>query len=79
MGRLIDMTGQRFGRLKVLELVDMAAIVGEEKRALWLCECECGNQTVVIGANLRSGATRSCGCLRRETASRKSGKGVSSE
>jgi len=78
MGRLIDLTGKTFGKLRVIERVGSETRDGQV-RPTWLCECRCGNQTVVIGANLRSGATRSCGCLRRETASRKSGKGVSSE
>lgn len=62
MGNLIDHTGQRFGRLVVIELK------GFEKggQATWLCRCDCGNQSVVIGSNLRRGTTTSCGCLRDE-------------
>ena len=53
-----EMVGQKFGRLTVIERV------GSNKGgdATWLCACECGNETVVTGANLRSGGTRSCGC-----------------
>lgn len=41
-------------------------------RAQWICECECGKQTVVLGKNLRSGNTKSCGCLKsRQPAARK--------
>ena len=32
----------------------------------WLCKCDCGNETVVRGANLRTGLTQSCGCIRKE-------------
>jgi hypothetical protein len=61
--RLIDLTGQVFGRLKVKEFV------GTKNRiALWLCECECGETTTVQGGSLRNGHTQSCGCFRRERA-----------
>lgn len=61
---IIDLTGQRFGRLVVL---------GREKTlkrgiSRWLCQCDCGEQTVTTTGALRSGLTRSCGCLHREAA-----------
>lgn len=34
------------------------------REALWLCQCECGNTTIVQGGNLRSGNTKSCGCIK---------------
>lgn len=62
MSKLIDMTGQRFGRLIVLEQA------GSDKRGQtrWLCKCDCGKRIVATGANLRTGHTQSCGCLRSE-------------
>lgn len=62
MSELIDLTGQRFGRLAVIKRD------GWNKRdsATWLCQCDCGEKVVVDGYNLRSGNTRSCGCLRKE-------------
>lgn len=36
--------------------------------SLWLCECDCGNTTIVVYSNLKSGHTKSCGCLYREKA-----------
>lgn len=63
--RPIDLTGRTFGRLKVIERAPNDEI-SRNPRPLWLCECECGNMTVVCGANLRHNLTRSCGCLRRE-------------
>lgn len=66
MSALIDLTGRTFGRLTVLGRVPRNDQYSSP-RPLWLCQCECGQQTVVIGANLRAGLTRSCGCLRRET------------
>lgn len=64
MGNLVDLTGQRFGRLIVIERAgrDMC------KRALWRCQCDCGQQCVVSGANLRNENTKSCGCFQREKA-----------
>ena len=61
--KLKDLTGKSFGRLTVLE---RAANAGAHVR--WSCRCECGNAKVVQGASLRSGATKSCGCLSREIA-----------
>ena len=58
MGRLFkDKTGQRFGRLVVKELISKKPV------AKWVCVCDCGNETKVWGGHLKSGVTRSCGCL----------------
>lgn len=54
-----DLTGQQFGRLKVLSLNRI-----ENHNSIWNCECECGNTINVIGSNLTSGGTTSCGCSR---------------
>lgn len=61
--RLIDLTGQRFGRLTVLRQARQASSSGN---ARWLCQCDCGNFTEVDSYNLRRGITKSCGCLRIE-------------
>lgn len=61
MGQFIDLTGQRFGRL---EVVDRAESKGNMSR--WNCVCDCGNSTVVYANNLRRGYTQSCGCYRHE-------------
>lgn len=68
MGKLIDLAGQRFGRLYVLERdfqypIDNN-IVGN--KVYWKCKCDCGNMTSVLGAQLRSGKTQSCGCYAKE-------------
>lgn len=55
----IDLTGQRFGRLVVLEYFT--------KVLRWHCQCDCGNTTEVLSHNLRNASTRSCGCLGKET------------
>lgn len=47
---------------------------GPSGTARWLCICDCGNETTVLGTQLRNGAIRSCGCLRDEVAGRLSTK-----
>lgn len=64
MGKFIDLTQQRFGRLVVVE----RAGATKHKSALWLCRCDCG-QTVLLSSNvLRTNHTRSCGCLKLDVA-----------
>ncbi len=63
MGKLIDLTGQRFGRLLVLS---RAANNPQNRQPMWCCRCDCGKETVVIGRDLRGGHTQSCGCLNRD-------------
>jgi len=59
----IDLTGQTFGRLTVIE----ASGRTKHGSVLWRCRCVCGNETTVDGINLRwNNHTRSCGCLERE-------------
>ena len=58
--KTIDLTGQQFGRLTVLG-VSEKRLSGELS---WDCLCDCGNSIAVRGSSLRSGRTRSCGCLK---------------
>lgn len=58
-----DIAGQKFGRLTAIECVG----TDKNKRALWKCKCECGNEVVVIGKSLRIGNTKSCGCFNIES------------
>jgi hypothetical protein len=67
-GRPMDLSGQVFGRLRVLELAPRAE--WRSQAAHWQCLCSCGSRTVVASYQLRRGKTRSCGCLHRETAAR---------
>ena len=62
MGKVIDLSGLKFGRLKVLEYVGLDS----NNQALWKCICECGCETTVLGKLLRNGHTKSCGCYKRE-------------
>lgn len=69
--KALDLTGQRFGALTVIERAgshkcDTMYPYGPPGRAsfsTWLCRCDCGREKVVIGTNLRSGHTKSCGCM----------------
>lgn len=62
MLKKIDLTGQRFNRLVVIEEC------GKSKygHVLWRCQCDCGEERIVEGKSLRSGHTKSCGCLKKE-------------
>lgn len=62
MSYVVDITGQRFGRLVVMAY---------SHSSYWHCECDCGNRRTVFSGSLKSGATRSCGCLRQETTRRR--------
>ena len=60
MGRpLIDLLGQRFGRLLVMRRWPICI----DKQAKWETQCDCGNTKIVSGAGLRRGAIKSCGCV----------------
>jgi hypothetical protein len=65
---LKDVKGQRFGRLLVLHL---APEYDKEEGAYWICRCDCGVERKVKGYFLRSGKTRSCGCLHHEELSKR--------
>lgn len=58
MSKVIDMTGQTWGQLTVLERAEN----DKHGKAQWLCQCECGNKKIIAGAALRKGLTISCGC-----------------
>ena len=62
-----NLVNKKFGRLTVLEEV------GKDKyyNRIYLCQCECGNKVKVKRTQLVSGKTKSCGCLRKEVASKR--------
>ena len=62
MGKLIDLTGQTFGRLIVVKRVEN----NKHKQSQWLCQCSCRQSIVVRCCDLKSDNTQSCGCLRTE-------------
>ncbi len=65
----IDESGNVHGRLTVLRQAtgeEMNEAKKRRKNACWVCQCECGRVVIVMGRSLRSGQTKSCGCLVRE-------------
>ena len=65
MGKLIDIRGQKFGKLTAIEPTR------KNGRAAWKCICDCGKEVVVDSGNLRNGKTKSCGCAKSEFISQK--------
>lgn len=70
MGKLIDLTGQRFGRLVVMERGTNSA----DRKIRWRCKCDCGNMTEVRTYYLIRGKVRSCGCIQRDKAANRARK-----
>lgn len=60
--RPIDEKGKRYGRL----LVQAAGTPTPQGKSRWWCLCDCGNRSLVVGSDLRSGNTTSCGCRKEE-------------
>lgn len=58
MGKTKDLTGQKFGKLSVIEFVGI-----QNHKAMFKCKCECGKECVKQGVLLTNGKTKSCGCL----------------
>lgn len=62
----IDLTGQVFGRLTVIERAENS----KGGKVRWLCRCECGVEKIIRGSNLTNNRSLSCGCLNREVNSK---------
>ena len=60
---LIDLTGQRFGKLTVVSRAEDCVTKSGKKLVAWLCKCDCGKKCVVRSTNLKNGITKSCGCI----------------
>jgi len=57
-GRLIDLTGQEFGKLVVIERAEN----NKRNQVMWYCRCKCGNAKIIRADHLRYGRINSCGC-----------------
>lgn len=61
MSRVIDLTGNTYGRLTVVSFICV-----RKSNAYYLCRCTCGAEKVIRGSHLKNGNTTSCGCFNRE-------------
>lgn len=68
MGKFIDRSGQRYGRLVVGVKTDKRNSSGN---VLWMCHCDCGRSIEVPGSSLQQKTTQSCGCLFLDVAAQK--------
>ena len=62
----IDITGMKFGRLRVIGFSHNRRSPSGGIKKVWVCACDCGNKTLAAGSDLKNGHTQSCGCLRKE-------------
>ena len=61
---LINLVGQRFGRLTVLERVENEITSSGNSVVMWRCLCDCGEEIIVRSSALLHGYTKSCGCMK---------------
>jgi len=66
MSKPLRLIGDKFGRLTVVERVSN----NSRGNSMWLCECHCGQTTVVAGSHLVNGHTNSCGCFHKDIMTR---------
>lgn len=68
MGKFIDLTGEKFGRLTVVSRNYKRQQMDKRHEVYWNCLCDCGNPNLIVstGGNLKRGAIKSCGCLNSE-------------
>lgn len=65
MPKQIDLSNNKYNRWYVICRANTPT-----KRPHWLCRCDCGNLDIIEGYNLRSGRSKSCGCLQKEVVSK---------
>lgn len=70
MSQLVNIKGQRFGRLLILRQVGWHLKPSGKRSSVWECQCDCGKVINVRKPYLTSGDTKSCGCLRSEVTGR---------
>ena len=67
MSKIKDLTNEKFGKLRVIRYYGS----NKNGRALWLCQCDCGNTKIILGNSLLSKFTQSCGCYNKEEAKKR--------
>lgn len=66
MGKIIDLTGQKFEKLTVIKKVENYVSPKGQTQSQWLCQCECYGEDslkIISSSNLKRGKVKSCGCL----------------
>lgn len=58
----LDLVGKKFGRLEVISF----SYMDKHNHSMWLCKCDCGNETIVLGTDIKNGHTISCGCYHKQ-------------
>ena len=66
MNSKYGLIGKKFERLTVIKRAENS----KSGQTRWFCKCDCGNETIVWGNHLRSGHTKSCGCIQKESVKR---------
>lgn len=61
MVKKLELAGKKFGRLEVVSEADSL-----DGRSAWHCMCACGSRTIIRGSDIKTGNTRSCGCMKKE-------------
>ena len=74
MGRKKNLKGQTFGRLTVLYEAEPQYTSGGNRKVMWHCKCDCGNEKDIPSGDLLSGHTKSCGCYNLEIAAKRMSK-----
>lgn len=70
-GKALNLTGQKFGRLTVIERAEDYIDKKGRHRVRWKCNCDCGTKDVIVFSfSLTGGSTKSCGCLHNEQAAK---------
>jgi hypothetical protein len=63
----VDLAGMKFGKLTVIRRDESKPTSSKDTAVYWICKCDCGNKKVVRGGDLKSGYTKSCGCIGLES------------
>jgi hypothetical protein len=66
LSKFQDLTGQRFGRLVVIERAEDYVRPNGQSQVQWRCKCDCGNEKITVAYSLTHGVCTSCGCVRNE-------------
>lgn len=61
-----DLTGKRFGKLVVIEQDEDYISPKGDRLARWICQCDCGNKTSILGSVIKNKRSQSCGCISKE-------------